>query len=101
MSERADQSRHPSTLLGKVKLVPIKTYEGKKECFSSVKFLFFNTQLEMAPCESAERALSLIETDKSKVLGLLIGKHNVKPGQQVPKAGMSQPSGQLTALNSI
>ncbi|KAI0593036.1 putative protease inhibitor, partial [Biscogniauxia sp. FL1348] len=36
---------------------------------------------------SVKAALSLIETDKSKVLGLTVGKHaDVQPGQYIPKA---------------
>ncbi|XXG99467.1 hypothetical protein Hte_005806 [Hypoxylon texense] len=36
---------------------------------------------------SVKTALSLIETDKSKVLGLTVGKHaDVQPGQFIPKA---------------
>jgi hypothetical protein len=41
----------------------------------------------MPSSESAEKALSLVDLDKSKILGLIIGKHNVTPGQYVPKAG--------------
>jgi hypothetical protein len=33
-------------------------------------------------------ALSLIENDKSKVLGLTVGKHhNVQPGDYIPRGG--------------
>jgi len=33
-------------------------------------------------------ALSLIENDKSKVLGLTVGNHqNVQPGDYIPRAG--------------
>jgi phosphatidylethanolamine-binding protein len=37
--------------------------------------------------KSVNTALSLIESDKSKILGLTIGKHNVVPGQFIPRAG--------------
>ncbi|KAI1775493.1 putative protease inhibitor [Hypoxylon cercidicola] len=41
----------------------------------------------MPVSSSVKTALSLIETDKSKVLGLTIGKHaDVQPGQFIPKA---------------
>jgi hypothetical protein len=45
----------------------------------------------MPSSKSAEKALELISNDKSKVLGLTFGKHNVTPGQHVPKAGKSLP----------
>lgn len=33
-------------------------------------------------------ALSLIENDKAKILGLTVGKHaNVQPGDYIPRAG--------------
>jgi hypothetical protein len=48
-------------------------------------------QLEMPSSQSAEKALKLISNDKSKVLGLTVGKHHVTPGQHVPKAGKSSP----------
>lgn len=41
----------------------------------------------MSTNESVEKALSLIEGDKSKVLGLNVGGHIVEPGQYIPKAG--------------
>ncbi|KAI1759782.1 putative protease inhibitor [Hypoxylon sp. FL1150] len=41
----------------------------------------------MPVANSVKAALSLIEQDKTKVLGLTIGKHaNVQPGQFIPKA---------------
>ncbi|XDG09010.1 hypothetical protein ABKA04_008625 [Annulohypoxylon sp. FPYF3050] len=40
----------------------------------------------MPPQNSVKEALSLIENDKSKILGLTVGKHaNVQPGQHIPK----------------
>lgn len=42
----------------------------------------------MPTSKSANAALSLIKDDKSKVLGLTVGKHaNVQPGDYIPKAG--------------
>jgi hypothetical protein len=41
----------------------------------------------MPSSESMERALALIDNDKSKVLGVAVGKHDIEPGQYVPKAG--------------
>lgn len=38
--------------------------------------------------KSVNTALSLIENDNSKILGLKVGKHHVEPGQYIPKAGM-------------
>ena len=37
--------------------------------------------------KSATAALSAIETDKSKILGVKVGKHNVEPGLFIPRAG--------------
>lgn len=38
--------------------------------------------------KSVQRALSLIENDKSKILGLSVGPHtNVQPGTYIPRAG--------------
>ncbi|KAL1880280.1 hypothetical protein Plec18167_003683 [Paecilomyces lecythidis] len=37
--------------------------------------------------KSVQRALSLIESDKSKILGLTVGSHtNIKPGTYIPRA---------------
>lgn len=42
----------------------------------------------MPKVPSAETAISLIQTDKSKILDLTVGPHkNVAPGQKIPKAG--------------
>ncbi|KAI1382660.1 putative protease inhibitor [Hypoxylon trugodes] len=52
---------------------------------------------------SVKKALSLIEgDDKSKVLGLTVGKHtNVQPGQYIPKAdAQSAPEITFTSLPS-
>lgn len=37
--------------------------------------------------EGVKGALAMMEKDKSKILGLTIGKHVVEPGLYVPKAG--------------
>lgn len=37
--------------------------------------------------KSATAALSAIETDKSKILGVKVGKHVVEPGLFIPRAG--------------
>lgn len=38
--------------------------------------------------KSVETALSLIENDKTKVLGLTVGNHReIQPGQYIPRAG--------------
>jgi hypothetical protein len=71
----------------------------EKSCFSSISvntnlgaqsisndgylFLEFN----MPDNKTVNTAMSLIETDKSKILGLTIGEHNVVPGQFIQKAG--------------
>ncbi|KAI1074557.1 putative protease inhibitor [Whalleya microplaca] len=51
---------------------------------------------------SVKAALSLIETDKSKVLGLTVGKHiNVSPGSYIPRAdAQSHPELSFTSLSS-
>ncbi|KJZ77692.1 hypothetical protein HIM_02869 [Hirsutella minnesotensis 3608] len=36
--------------------------------------------------KSVQTGLALIEGDKSKVLGLTVGKHTVEPGQYIPRA---------------
>lgn len=36
---------------------------------------------------SVQKGLTLIEKDSSKVLGLIVGKHNPTPGEYIPKAG--------------
>lgn len=46
---------------------------------------------EMRSNGSVEKALSLISNGKSKVLGLTVGKHNVTPGQRIPRAGEVKP----------
>lgn len=38
--------------------------------------------------KSIVAGLAVIESDKSKVLGVRVGKHSVEPGLLVPKAGM-------------
>ncbi|OJJ80540.1 YbhB/YbcL family Raf kinase inhibitor-like protein [Aspergillus glaucus CBS 516.65] len=40
----------------------------------------------MSSITTIEQALSLIENDSSKVLGLKIGSHTIKPGQYIPRA---------------
>lgn len=37
--------------------------------------------------QAVKHGLALIESDPSKVLGLVVGKHNPKPGDYIPKAG--------------
>lgn len=37
--------------------------------------------------QAVKQSLALIESDPSKVLGLVVGKHNPKPGDYIPKAG--------------
>jgi hypothetical protein len=37
--------------------------------------------------EIVKQSLALIESDPSKILGLVVGKHNAKPGEYIPKAG--------------
>jgi hypothetical protein len=64
--------------------------KGKSCAVSDVKTPS-HIQLEMPSSKSAEKALELISHDKSKVLGLTVGKHNVTPGQHVPKAGKLSP----------
>lgn len=39
--------------------------------------------------ETVKNGLALIEGDKSKVLGLKVGKHTVEPGVYIPRAGES------------
>jgi phosphatidylethanolamine-binding protein len=41
----------------------------------------------MAENSSVETALSLIQEDPSKILGLKFGSHEVKPGEVLPRAG--------------
>lgn len=41
----------------------------------------------MATIPSVATALTLLENDKSKALGLTTGGHQVTPGQTIPKAG--------------
>ncbi|KAI9930960.1 hypothetical protein ASPWEDRAFT_167086 [Aspergillus wentii DTO 134E9] len=41
--------------------------------------------------KSLEAGLSLIENDKSKILGLTIGQHQITPGQVIPKADAKNP----------
>ncbi|KAK9321082.1 phosphatidylethanolamine-binding protein [Lipomyces orientalis] len=41
--------------------------------------------------ESVNTALSLIENDKSKILGLTVGKYNVVPGQFIPRSDAQSP----------
>ncbi|KAI2602143.1 putative protease inhibitor [Hypoxylon sp. NC1633] len=55
----------------------------------------------MRPSNLAETALSLIESDKSKVLGLTVGKHaNVQPGQYIAKAeAQSEPELSFATLS--
>lgn len=38
--------------------------------------------------KSIAAGLAVIGNDKSKILGLRVGKHNVEPGLLIPKAGM-------------
>lgn len=52
-----------------------------------VTYLLFSSN--MPANKSVKTAFSLIENDNSKILGLTVGKHNVKPGQFIPKAGKS------------
>ena len=65
--------------------------KGKSCAVSNIKTPC-KKQLKMPSSKSVEIALELISNDKSKILGLTVGKHNVTPGQQVPKAGKSLPS---------
>lgn len=37
--------------------------------------------------KNAIAALSAIDTDKAKILGVKVGKHIVAPGQFIPKSG--------------
>jgi len=41
--------------------------------------------------QSVKRGLALVEKDPSKVLGLVVGKHDVKPGAYIPKADAQSP----------
>ncbi|KAJ9133743.1 Phosphatidylethanolamine-binding protein-like protein [Pleurostoma richardsiae] len=51
--------------------------------------------------ESVKKALSLIEGDKSKVLGLKVGQHIVEPGQYIPKADAQSPPELSFAVPSL
>ncbi|KAI1373966.1 putative protease inhibitor [Hypoxylon crocopeplum] len=55
----------------------------------------------MPGTSNIKAALSLIENDKSKVLGLTVGKHsNVQPGQYIPKAeAQSEPVLSFSSLS--
>ncbi|KAI2618009.1 putative protease inhibitor [Hypomontagnella submonticulosa] len=55
----------------------------------------------MPTSKSANAALSLIKDDKSKVLGLTVGKHaNVQPGDYIPKAdATSEPELSFASLS--
>lgn len=51
--------------------------------------------------KSIATGLKLIESDKSKLLGLKVGSHeNVEPGQYIPRAGKS-PERQKKAVEAL
>lgn len=56
----------------------------------SCNSLLNQTPSKMPSTMHVNKALSLIENDKTKILGLTISNHqNIQPGQYVPRAGQS------------
>jgi hypothetical protein len=55
---------------------------------SHAQTLYYLDQPNMIASKSVEAALSLIKSNKLKVLGLSFGAKEVIPGQQIPKLGM-------------
>ncbi|KAJ5689085.1 hypothetical protein N7462_003477 [Penicillium macrosclerotiorum] len=75
---------HIATFLQFVNASPITT--------SRISSTSCNQNIKMPSSVQAKAALSLIETDKSKILGLSVGTHkNVQPGDYIPRADAQSP----------
>lgn len=54
----------------------------------NIPTLIIHTPIMPSNDKSVETALKLLKQDRSKMLGLTVGKHNItEPGQYVPRAG--------------